>query len=165
MLWPTSERTTGTFVAAKPIGKTVAKIVWVVIWGGFAVLNLQPAVFTSGGVHSMVSGMGSGQPGWVVALIDGFTGLSAGNGVPMQIVGAVIMALIAVAVFLPPAVLRVAMVAAVIVSAFIWVVGQALGGVFGGESTDVNSGPLLALLAFVYWPARVRVPSTTGADA
>jgi hypothetical protein len=29
----------------------------------------------------------------------------------------------------------------------IWVCGQALGALFSGQATDVNSGPLLILLA------------------
>ncbi len=58
------------------------------------------------------------------------------------------------------------MVVALIVSAFIWVVGQALGAVFGGQSTDVNSGPLLAIIALAYWPTRpaTTIAKTTGAD-
>ena len=40
------------------------------------------------------------------------------------------------------------------VAAFIWVFAEAFGGILAGGATDVNSGPLLALLALAYWPPR-----------
>ena len=47
---------------------------------------------------------------------------------------------------------------AIVVSARIWVVGQDLGAILAGGATDVNSGPLLVLLALAYWPAPARRP-------
>jgi len=41
-----------------------------------------------------------------------------------------------------------------VVAAAIWVVGQAFGMILAGGATDPNSGPLLALLALAYWPAK-----------
>ncbi len=46
------------------------------------------------------------------------------------------------------------MAAAVATGAVIWIVGQDLGGVLAGNATDVNSGPLLILIALAYWPRR-----------
>jgi hypothetical protein len=166
VLWPTRRPTVGAFVAAQPIGPRAAKAVWFVIWVGLAALNLQPANLTAGGVHDMVDGMGDGQPGWLKALLDIFTDLSAHNGIPFTIIGTVILALIAFGIFLPRSVVKVVVIAAVVVSAFIWVIGEALGSVFGGQSTDVNSGPLLALIALAYWPlpasTATHVPDTEG---
>jgi hypothetical protein len=166
VLWPTRRPTGGAFVAAQPIGPRAAKAVWFVIWGGLAALNLQPANFTAGGLHDMIDGMGDGQPGWLKALIDTFTDLSAHNGIPLTIIGTVILALIAFGIFLPHNVIKAVVIAAVVVSAFIWVIGEGLGAVFGGQSTDVNSGPLLALIALAYWPLRVspaaHAPETEG---
>jgi hypothetical protein len=160
LLWPTKESTDGSFVAAKPIGVTAAKVVWFVVWGGLAALNLEPANLTGQSVHAMVDGMGSGQPGWLNALIAGFTDLSAHNGVAFTTIGTVILGLIAIGVFFPPLIFRAVVIAAVVVAAFIWVIGEALGAVFGGQGTDVNSGPLLALIALAYWP---RTASTSPA--
>jgi hypothetical protein len=155
LVWPTKESTAGSFVASKPIGTTSAKVVWFVLWGGLAAVNLEPANLTAQSVHGMVDGMGSGQPGWLNALITDFTNLSAHNGVVLTVSGTVILGLIAVGVFLPPPFLRVAVIAALVVSAFVWVFGEALGALFGGQGTDVNSGPLLALIALAYWPRPV----------
>lgn len=154
LLWPTKRNTSLSFVAARPTGSTTAKILWLVVWGGLAALNLQPVNLRAGGVHSMVAGMGDGQPGWLATLIDGFTSLSAHNGTSLTAVGTVILLLIALGIFLQARRTRGIVVAAVIVSSFIWVIGEALGAVFGGQGTDVNSGPLLALIALAYWPAR-----------
>jgi hypothetical protein len=49
-------------------------------------------------------------------------------------------------------------VLAVVVAAFIWVVGENFGGIGAGSGTDPNSGPLLMLLAVAYWPATRRKP-------
>ena len=44
------------------------------------------------------------------------------------------------------------MVATIVLSALVWVVGQDLGGVLAPGVTDVGSGPLLILVALAYWP-------------
>ena len=66
LLWPTIRSDRGTFVAARPVGATAAKVVWVALWGGLALLSVTPANLTADSVHAMVAGMGSGYPsGWV----------------------------------------------------------------------------------------------------
>jgi hypothetical protein len=67
---------------------------------------------------------------------------------------AVALVIIAVGVYLPPPVMRATLVLAVVVAAVIWVFGEAFGEIMAGGATDVNSGPLLALLALSYWPSR-----------
>jgi hypothetical protein len=153
LLWPTAKSTGGSFVASQPVGRIAAKVVWVVMWAGLAALNLQPANLTAGALHSVEDGMADGQPGWLAALITAFTDLSRHNGIALTAIGTVILMLVAVSVLFPPPVHRAGVVAGIVVAAFIWVIGEALGGVFGGQGTDVNSGPLLALIALAYWPA------------
>ena len=128
---------------------------------GLAALNLRPANLQPNSVRSAVSGIGDGQPAWLSAPINGFADLSAHIGVTLTIIGAVIMALIGVGILLPVRWARLTIVAALIASAFIWLIGQALGALFGGESTDVNSGPLLAIIALAYWPTR-SAPKSAG---
>jgi hypothetical protein len=152
ILWPTERSTAGSFVASQPVGAMASKVVWLVLWGSLAALNLQPVHLASGAVHDMVSGMGEGQPAWLKALIDGFASLSEHNGILLMTVGTIILGLIAIGIFAAPTITRGVVVAAIVVSAFIWLIGEAAGAVFGGQSTDVNSGPLLALIALAYWP-------------
>lgn len=154
LLWPTAKSTVGSFVASLPVGRIAAKVIWVVLWAGLAALNLQPANFTPGAVHSMEVGMADGQPGWLAGLIKGFTSVSDHNGIVLTIIGTVILILVAVSVLFPPAILRAGAIAGILVAAFIWVIGEALGGIYGGQGTDVNSGPLLALIALAYWPTK-----------
>ena len=47
------------------------------------------------------------------------------------------------------------------VAMVIWAVGEAFGMILAGGATDPNTGPLLAILALAYWPAR---GPTTAAD-
>jgi hypothetical protein len=159
LLWPTERDTSRTFVAAQPVGPRVAKATWLVLWVGLAALNLQPANLQPGSVSSTVSAIGDGQPAWLSALTNGFAGLSAHSGDFFALIGAVIMALIGVGILVPARWTRVTIATAVTASAFIWLIGQALGALFGGTATDVNSGPLLAIIALAYWPVRPKAPS------
>ena len=166
LLWPTLRHATADFVAAQPFGARTARIAWVVLWGGLAVLNLQPSQFDPDAVHDMVTGMADGQPGWLAFLMNEYAGLSDHHGVVLTLVGALVLALVAAGIYLPHRWTRITVICAVVAAGFIWVIGEALGAPFGGRSTDVNSGPLLALLALAYWPRKADVASTsTGALA
>jgi hypothetical protein len=62
---------------------------------------------------------------------------------------------LAVGVYLPwPDAVKATLVLAVLVAVVTWVVGEAFGMIMAGGAADPNSGPLLALLAMAYWPAR-----------
>jgi hypothetical protein len=52
-----------------------------------------------------------------------------------------------------------------VVAAVIWVFGEAFGAILAGGATDPNSGPLLALLALTYWPARAASSATVTSPA
>ncbi len=63
---------------------------------------------------------------------------------------------IAVCVFVP-SLIRSGLILAIVVSLAIWVIAQDFGEIATGTATDLNTGPLLALLALCYWP--VKPPS------
>jgi predicted RND superfamily exporter protein len=115
--------------------------------------TLQSGNTGSQDMNAMIAGMADGQPDWLGAIIKHSASLVAHHGLAASIVLAAVLTLVALAVFLPPAVWRAFIVLALVVAAVIWVVGEAVGGVFGGQGTDPNSGPLLALIALAYWPA------------
>jgi hypothetical protein len=156
LLWPTDRNSSNTFVAAQQVGKRIARLIWLVLWLGLAALNLQAANLKPDSLRSTVSGIGDGQPAWLVASTAEFASVSTQLGVALAIIGAATLVLIGVGILLPAHCTRLAVIAALIASAFIWLIGQALGALFGGESTDVNSGPLLAIIALAYWPTRPR---------
>ena len=142
------------FVAARPIGATPARIVWLVLWGGFGCLMLAPANRAPRALQTMIAAMASGEPQWLASLDQSAARVLADRGLEVSIALAVLFVLIGVAVFAPAIVVRAALVLASLVAVVIWVVGEGFGGVFSGPATDPNSGPLLVLLAAAYWPVR-----------
>ncbi|HZR48159.1 MAG TPA: hypothetical protein VFB06_01445 [Streptosporangiaceae bacterium] len=67
---------------------------------------------------------------------------------------ALVFDLVAVGIFLPVPYARVAVLMAAAAATAIWAIGENFGAMFTGTATDPNSGLLLVLLAFAYWPAR-----------
>lgn len=63
----------------------------------------------------------------------------------------IVLAAAAVAVLLPPKLCRPLLALAIALAGLLWF-DQNFGDVLTGHATDPNSGPLLALLAFAYWP-------------
>jgi hypothetical protein len=156
LLWP-SDRITASgapapFVAARAVGPTVARGLWVVLWGSLAYFALTPANRAPTAVHDMVAGMASGEPGWLGALDRHAASLAGHSGLAASIVLAAALIVIAAGVFLPPPLARGTLILALVVAAVIWVIGEAFGTILAGGGTDPNSGPLLALLALAYWP-------------
>jgi hypothetical protein len=166
LLWPAAGNTRAPFVAARPIGVRTAQALWLVLWGSLAYFSVTTANRTAQGLHDMVAGMTGGEPGWLAGIGRGGASVVAHNGLAWSIVLAVLLAAIAVGVFGPVPALRAAVVLAIVVSLVIWVVGQELGGILAGGATDVNSGPLLVLIALAYWPSRpAAVPRPAAASA
>jgi hypothetical protein len=166
LLWPAAASGgPGSFVAARPIGARAARLVWLVLWGSLAYLAVLPGNRTAQGLRDMVAGMAAGEPSWMASMNRSAAGLLAGRGLVASIVLAVVLAAIAVGVFLPGPAVRVTVVLAVLVSAVIWIVGQDLGAILAGNETDVNSGPLLVLVALAYWPWRGLRPAPAAGAA
>jgi hypothetical protein len=154
LLWPSGgQNASRSFVAARAVGKRAALALWLVLWLSLALLALTPANRAPGALSGALADTAQGEPGWLAALGKGAASLTAGRGLTVSVLLAVAFALIAVGVFLPPPAARVAVVLAIVVASLIWVIGQALGMILATGATDPNSGPLLILLAFAYWPA------------
>jgi hypothetical protein len=153
LLWPsdTGGSVTARFIAARAVGETVAKALWVVLWASLAYFALVPSTGADG-LHDMISGMVGSNPDWLNALLRTGASAVAGRGTAVSVVLAVLCAVVAAGVFLPRRAARATLVLAVVVSLLIWVFGEAMGALFSGQGTDVNSGPLLILLAAAYWP-------------
>ena len=161
LLWPADREVPAPFTAARAVGARVARALWAVLWLSLAYFALTPASRAPQGVSGMIAGMESGEPVWLQDLQKGAASLVANQGLAVSVVLAVALVLIAVGVYLPTGIAKATLVLAIVVAAFIWVFAEALGGILAGGGTDVNSGPLLALLALAYWPLRT-VPATAG---
>lgn len=155
LLWPTDRQ--GPFPAARPVGVPAARALWLLLWGSLAFFALQSANTGPQDMNTMIAGMAQGQPDWLGAIIKHSAALVAHRGLAASVVLAGVLGLVAVAVLLPRRLWRVLIVVALVLAAVIWVVGEALGGVFGRQGTDPNSGPLLALVALAYWPTARQV--------
>jgi hypothetical protein len=164
LLWP-AERggAPAPFTAARAVGTRAARAVWLVLWASLAYLALQPGNRAPQALHDMIAGMTAGEPGWLAALDKNAAALVAHQGLAASVVLAIVLALIAVGVYLPAPAARATLVLAIVVAAVIWVVGEAFGTIFTGGGTDPNSGPLLALLALAYWPVSTMAASAPSA--
>ena len=155
LLWPTDRD--GPFEAARPVGATPARLLWLILWGSLAWFAIGPAASrASQAMRNMIAGMASGEPGWLASLDRNAAHQVAGQGTTVAVILAVVLGLVAAGVFLPVPGARAALVLAGLVAAVIWVVGENFGGIFSGSGTDPNSGPLLMLLAAAYWPVTRR---------
>ncbi len=172
LLWP-SDRPgrLAPFTAARAVGAPVARALWLVLWLSLAWFALLPGNRAPQALHDMIAGMADGEPGWLAALDRGAASLVARQGLAASVVLAVALVIVAAGVCLPLPYAKAALVLAIVIAAVIWVFGEAFGVVLTGGGTDPNSGPLLALLALAYWPARAAVtapartvPAAAGAD-
>jgi hypothetical protein len=154
LLWPADRDAAAPFVAARAVGARVARALWLVLWLSEAYFALTPANRAPQALNGMIAAMEGGQPGWLAAIDRGAAALVAHQGLAASVVLAVALVLIAVAVYLPVRAARAGLVLAIVVAAVIWAAGQDFGMILAGGATDPNSGPLLALLALTYWPAR-----------
>ncbi|HTP14480.1 MAG TPA: hypothetical protein VMK13_01430 [Streptosporangiaceae bacterium] len=151
LLWPPRQERPAPFIAGRFTGAATARLLWLVLWGSLAYLALQPAARAPQGLSSMISGMASGQPGWLAGLDNHLGALLSHRGLAASVVLAVVLALVAVGVSLPTPAARAAVVLAVVTAAALWI-AEGLGGILTGAGTDPSSGLLLALLALAYWP-------------
>jgi len=161
LLWPADRHVPAPFAAARAVGAHLARALWAVLWLSLAYLALTPANRAPQALNQMIAGMESGQPGWLVDLDKGAAALVANQGLVASVVLAVALVVIAIGVYLPAPAAKGALLLAIVVAAVIWVFGQAFGAIMAGGATDVNSGPLLALLALAYWPLRTSPATPT----
>jgi hypothetical protein len=160
LLWPSVRRAADApFIAASPVGVRAAKVIWVTVWGVLAGL----AFFGSASRHasSLLSGMSTGEPRWLAELDRHAADLATGRGLAVSLIAGLLLAAVALGVFLPARPAKAVLVAAVVVALVIWIVGEDFGQIFSGSATDPNSGPLLVLLAAAYWPIREKVSAST----
>ena len=155
LLWPADR--SGPSEAVRFVGANAAKAVWLVLWGLLAFLAFRPVNTAPDAFSSVISGNTDNAPTWYASLLHSAAAWTSGRGGELGVVFGILLAFVAVSVLLPwPRVVRAGMVLAVVLAAFIWVFGEGFGMPFTGMATDPDTGPLLALLAFAYWPARGR---------
>lgn len=139
LVWP-SARVAGLLSARG------ARVMWAALWLVMAWLWLGPASSGSHSVSNVLEEGGSGM-GWLTSVQHWVAGWTAGGGLVIALVFAILSAVIAIGVATdrwakPLLWLSIAM------NLVLWVVGQGFGEMFAGGATDPNAGPLFILLAF-----------------
>jgi len=155
LLWPADRDPGAPSVAGRATGHRPARAVWLVLWGSLAAFALLPSSRAPGAISDMLTDGADGAPVWLAWIDTHAAGALNHHGLAASIVLAVLLALVAVAVYLPAPAFRTAIVLAVVLAAALWL-AQGMGELFTGMATDPESGPLLALLALAFWPAVTR---------
>jgi hypothetical protein len=125
LAWPGGRDTRpGGSVADGSLLGRYAKLAWLLLWGGMAWLMAT--------APEQAAPFTAGAA--VIAFTAAFAAVAAG--------------------VLVPGLTRPALATAAVVAAVIWVTGEQFGGILTGQATDLNTGPLLILVAAAFWPLR-----------
>jgi hypothetical protein len=152
VVWPRrSPSVDGRLGTSGPLGSALPRLCWLALWGSFAFFGLQPGMRSPNSLSAMVGGMAAGEPRWVRSVDSTLAGTLAGHGDLVVTAMIVLWVVIGLSVFGPRRVARIGVILAVTVGLMLWLV-QDFGGIFTGQATDPDSGPLLVLLALVFWP-------------
>ena len=122
-------------------------LAWAGYWIGGAVLHLLNGPTRGPDLAAAIAAGANGSPGWVSRL-DFSLARTANTWNELDI--ALLIALqivIGVAVFAPRPVRNIGFAIGAVVALAFWFVGQQLGQLTSGHATDVNTGPLIVLLA------------------
>jgi hypothetical protein len=157
LLWPTLRSTEGEIdmplsVAERTIGPKAARIVWGLFWLLMAILCLDGSGRAPTGVHTLITTVNAGQPGWLSGIDRHAASLVAHHGLMVALVFSVAFIAIGVSIVLPVAARRIILGVAIALALVIWVVLENFGMILAGGATDPNSGPLLILLPLCYFP-------------
>ncbi len=152
LLWPTDHSSSpAPFIAARAVGAPSAKAVWLVLWGSLSYFAVAGANSASQDLHDLLATEASGEPGWLATLDHQAASLVAHRGLGFTVVLAVLAGIVAIGAYLPPRAANATVVLAIMLALAIWAIGENFGALFTNGATDVNSGPLLILLALAYW--------------
>jgi len=167
LLWPREQEagSTSPFVAAMAIGASWARALWLVLWGSFAYFAVAGTNSASQGLHDLIAGEADGEPGWIAWLDRNAASPISHDGLTISIVLAVLLAIVALGVYLPARYVNPTLVLAIVLSLAFWVIGENFGALLAGGATDVNSGPLLVLLAVAYWRDQRQSATTSRSSA
>jgi hypothetical protein len=152
LLWP-SDRPgqKPSFIAARAVGAPIAKMLWLVLWGSLSYFAVLGANRSSRGLHNLITTEATGEPGWVAWIDHHVASLVDHRGLGVTIVLAILLLVVALGVYLPGSLANATVVLAAVIGLTFWAVGENFGALFTNGATDVNSGPLLILLAASYW--------------
>jgi hypothetical protein len=148
------------FVAGGAVGRRPAQALWLVLWGSLAFFSLTPASRAPQAISGTISDMAAGEPSWLGWIDSHAASALAHQGLAASIVLAAAFAIIAAGIYFSA---RSVIIAALVITVALWL-AQGLGGIFTGMSTDVESAPLLALIALAFWPSATAAAAPAEAE-
>ena len=154
-----------SFIAARTVGAPIAKALWFVLWGSLSYFAVLGANRSSRGLHNLISAEANGEPGWVAWIDRHAANLVDHRGLAVTVALSVLLAIVAVGTYLPKSLANATVVLAAVMGLTFWVVGENFGALFTNGATDVNSGPLLILLAASYWRLSPRAEPSAAEPA
>lgn len=146
------------------LGVRGARVAWASLWVVMAWLWLEAPSSSANAITNAINAAPSGMS-WLSTVQDWAANGAKGNGLVIAIVLAALSLAIAASVatnWRP----RPFLALAAFLGLAYWVLGEGLGGIFQGNATDPNTGPLLVLLAYALYtlvPFDVRAPEATAA--
>jgi hypothetical protein len=162
LVWPKGDNEAGKPVDGGLLGRFGGRIVWSLVWLEAAVLWLLHVDRTGNAIRSQITMMAEASPHWLATNLHSVAKGLGGDGVSTATVLAILSVLIAAGVWTRAR--PVALSVGVLLALLYWIYGQALGGPFWeGSATDVNTAPLLILLAATVW--RIPKPETRAVRA
>jgi len=158
LVWPTSAPAGRSPASRGPLGDRGGLCFWSGLWGLSAFLWLVNVNRAPGATQAMLRAMAPSSPHWLAGFQESIARDSHGHGSAIAVALAIVSLALALCVWTP--LRRPALLLGLAISLAYWVLGQDLGGPFWAEgATDLNSGPLFALLALALLPvAQVAGP-------
>jgi hypothetical protein len=153
LLWPKDRVATrpAPFVAARWVGEALANALWAVLWSSLAYLALLGPNRSPRHLHDLIGGAASGEPQWLAFVDHHLASMVDHQGVLFSTILAALLAVVAAGTFLPTRFANATLVLAGAIGLLVWVIGEDFGALLTNGATDLNSGPLLVLLAAGYW--------------
>lgn len=127
------------------LGVSGTRIMWASLWLVFSWLWLLGANSSPSATRDAINAAPSGMS-WLSTVQNWAANGSAGHGLVIAVVLSLICAMIGIGVAAGWHV-RPLIILAIVLGLVFWVFGQGFGGIFEGDATDPNSGPLIVLLA------------------
>ena len=142
------------------------QIVLGLIWLLDGVLQFQPYMFTRAFAEQVIAPVAQGQPAFVAVPIDWAVSLIAAHPVAWNIPFATVQTLLGISILVPRTA-RLGLAASVVWGAFVWFLGEGLGGLASGHVSLLDGAPgaalLYCVLALAAWTRRSQphVPPPT----
>ena len=80
LLWPADRDASASFVAARPLGRLTARLLWLLLWGSMSSFALRTPGMAPPGLHGMLASMASGEPRWHASFVPGGAALLRPHG-------------------------------------------------------------------------------------